>query len=308
VPGLDERIRDELHRLVEPGDPAVLFERTIALRRRRRRVRGGARALLAVAVVVGTVAGGYGLVQVFRPSSSPISPPVVESPNPTASPSGAPGPNRVTQVLGPHCELTKGPGDFDGDGRRDTAFVYERRPRGGCPEMGIPNDDPHRLTVIFGSRKRLDRPLAGCQFGCSVFAVPDLNQDGTDELAITVQEGASTVTFEVFAYLEGRFDPIELRPPGTRMQAPGPIHFSWYGSVTHQDFFRCRTSPAGDHLVVQITAGTDGRRWSVTETTLAFDGSGFTLTSKRHLTARVLVHDDPFSAPNDMCGAPLLGG
>jgi len=234
--------------------------------------------------------------------------PVAGSPIPSVSRSPSPSSTgTLTRLLGPHCDLTKGSGDFDGDGRQDVAYVYERRPRGGCPTPGMPNPDPHRLTVIFGSGMRVDRPLPECDFACWVFAVPDLNRDGTDELAITVQEGASTVTFDLFAYLSGRFDPLELRPPGTKVQGPGPIHFTWYGSVTHEDFFRCRTAAAGDHLVVEIAAGTGGRRWHVTETVFEFDGTAFAFRSERHLTARVRAHDDPFSAPNEMCGAPLGG-
>jgi Tol biopolymer transport system component len=66
VARLDDRLRRDLERATRPADPAGVYEELIRRRERRRisrRIEAGA---LALVVIAGTVAGVYGLSQVFR--------------------------------------------------------------------------------------------------------------------------------------------------------------------------------------------------------------------------------------------------
>lgn len=65
MPGIDERLTRELRRLEPPADPTGAYERVVAKRERRRIIRRAQHGVLAVVVVLGTVAGVYGLSRVF---------------------------------------------------------------------------------------------------------------------------------------------------------------------------------------------------------------------------------------------------
>ena len=80
---LDERLRHELDQAAQPADPSGIYEHLIRRRERRQIGRKVGRGVLAVAVVVGSIAGVYGLSQVFEsgegtpgvdPSPVPITP------------------------------------------------------------------------------------------------------------------------------------------------------------------------------------------------------------------------------------------
>lgn len=62
---LDERLRRELERAGRPADPSGVYEHLIRRRERRRILRKVQAGALAVAVVVGSAAGVYGLSRVF---------------------------------------------------------------------------------------------------------------------------------------------------------------------------------------------------------------------------------------------------
>jgi hypothetical protein len=69
---LDERLRRELDRAAEPADPSGIYEQLIRRRERRQIGRKVQKGVLAVAVVVGSVAGVYGLSQIFEPGEGTL--------------------------------------------------------------------------------------------------------------------------------------------------------------------------------------------------------------------------------------------
>jgi WD40 repeat protein len=79
---LDERLRRELDRAAQPADPSGIYEHLIRRRERRQIGRKVQTGVLAVAVVVGSIAGVYGLSQVFEPGEG--NPGVDPSPVPIA--------------------------------------------------------------------------------------------------------------------------------------------------------------------------------------------------------------------------------
>jgi Tol biopolymer transport system component len=66
VARLDDRLRRDLARAARPADPAGVYEELIRRRERRRIVRSIQAGALALVVIAGTLAGVYGLSQVFR--------------------------------------------------------------------------------------------------------------------------------------------------------------------------------------------------------------------------------------------------
>jgi dipeptidyl aminopeptidase/acylaminoacyl peptidase len=74
VPGIDERMTQELRRLEPPADPSGAYERVVAKRERRRIIRRAQHGVLAFVVVMGTVAGVFGLNRVFRAGTDAIVP------------------------------------------------------------------------------------------------------------------------------------------------------------------------------------------------------------------------------------------
>ncbi len=74
MPGIDERMTRELRRLEPPADPAGAYERVVAKRERRRIIRRAQHGVLAFVVVMGTMAGVFGLNRVFRAGPDAIVP------------------------------------------------------------------------------------------------------------------------------------------------------------------------------------------------------------------------------------------
>jgi hypothetical protein len=106
-----------------------------------------------------------------------------------------------------------------------------------------------------------------------VFATPDLDGDAANEVAIQLAFGASTTSFAIY-----RFDPLasvetgalvrlEIAEPGdpwdpTYGLAPGPATFTWYGSVTHQQWLSCAEDPEHLPAPAGVLLGPGGPRGS----------------------------------------------
>ncbi|MBI4260474.1 MAG: PD40 domain-containing protein [Actinobacteria bacterium] len=76
---LDERLRSDLRRAADPGDPTGAFDEVVRRRGRRALARRVQRAGLAVVVVAGSVLGVVGLVRLFGGASTTPAAPVGES-------------------------------------------------------------------------------------------------------------------------------------------------------------------------------------------------------------------------------------
>lgn len=149
-------------------------------------------------------------------------------------------------------------GDFDGDGRGDTASVYSTRSL--CDEAAGRH---WFLLVTLDRGGKLRRPLRkdrpafsegghGCEFRCMVSAATDLNRDGRDELEVSLQQGASQEQRGFYGVVGER-----LRRFGAGGQRQ-PLSFSYGGSVMHGAYVVCRAE-RGRHFVV-------GVEWGVTST------------------------------------------
>jgi hypothetical protein len=159
-------------------------------------------------------------------------------------------------------------GDFDGDGREDTALA-------GRPACGT----RHALVVVLSDGPRLrrwldDSDLAGawhehgvCDPGCAVGA-GDLDADGRDELLVTFWRGASQQGFGVFRV--GRRGIRRIR-----LDDGGNVVFTTGGSLCCVSYVVCRADGGTDPRVVQVTTGHSGLATYWHEARYAFDGRSF---------------------------------
>lgn len=189
---LDDRLRRDLERAARPADPAGVYEELIRRRERRRILRRIEATALAVAVVAGTIAGTYGLSRVFWADTT--TPGGDGSPSVSTPPtSPRPSPPRTSDIgLGfPVCNLTSVQGQF-GEGQRVwRAFVATKRGDvGPCPNASEA-DNVVALDVTGDGQAETAYGPFGCQAGCSAFAAPDIDGDGTDELLVQDVASAS---------------------------------------------------------------------------------------------------------------------
>src|SRR5205823_14311154 len=149
------------------------------------------------------------------------------------------------------------------------------------------------------------------------FAAPDLNGDGTAELAVQVAAGASTEVFELYE-LEGvdtaggaRFVRIAVAPPGDPWNdqyglPPGPGLFAWGGSVADLHGATCVDREGQHQLVLRTglpsTATADS--YDVHDTFLTLAGDMLTAVGSDDVN----VSSQYPLVPPDLCGSPIQPG
>lgn len=307
MPSIDERLRKELERIASPADPSDALERVAEKRARRRVVRRAQRATLVVAVLAGTIAGAYGLTLVF-PSGPAGGVGGSTSPSVTSSPADP------RTAIGPACGISELSADLDGDGAPDTLLAY------APVDQGVSCDDPdlslaYRMSAFLATGERFDQAIPDCTwpYACRPFAAPDVDGDGSPEIAVQTMAGASTVQVRLYETVgqpwEGPMQAIRVSPPGDPDGGfpPGPATFELYGSVTHLGSLRCETGPEGSPALV-YSAGImqEPGTYRVHETWFTLEGGWLGVMDVRDDT---VTDTDPrfrrLEQGSDVCGAPI---
>ncbi len=323
--GDDRTLREALQRAAEPADVEGVFE-AVARRRSRFRLRTRlASVALAVAVLVGAGAATWALARTFGlGSGEPATNPPTVAPTPSAvPPSGAPvilpseeapspAPAWPTPSLSPSSEpecLERSVlrGDFDGNG---SAVARLSECTGG---------DARWIIDIDWGGPEGSWQLEECREGCSLLAAPDLNGDGTDELAV-VTVGFSIQEVVLYVAL-----PREIGPGTITVAAPGdpaggfepgePARFAFGGDGFTTYNVRCEDGSNGPVLIQtaaeSLPHDSPDAVWHVHETELRFSphtgpNGRFEVVSVDDYT---LPTTDPeqrplFAQHDEFCGAP----
>jgi hypothetical protein len=324
---VDDRIRDEMDRLTRPVPLNGVFEAVSGKKTRHRVARRVQGAALAVAVVAGSVAGGVGLVRLFDREGAPSQGPT--SPSPVQSSPGGAGVEQFPVI----CDESFLRADTDGDGNLDEVAVFSPGKTEACdsPEVG-----QHYVIHVSGNKDTvpgvpepevlygIDQDLPACTqpFACRLYAAPDLDGDGADELAVQVAKVGSTRSILFYRLgVERSSDPAGADRYSLRLMvvaAPGdPEH----GFLVTQATFPLNSAESpfkavaclGDQHNPRVVASTA----VLTDPAKELYDVHYTIFRPAGNALEVLRTEDhhdvgwgellPLQEPN-LCGAPLVAG
>jgi Tol biopolymer transport system component len=259
--------------------------------------------------------GDYGPVTATDSSPAPPSTEPSETPPPSST-ATSPAP---TETAEPTCRgRSTVRGDFDGDGKDDVAQLHE------CT-----GEDARRWVIdLDWNLPSGSWDLQECQEGCGLLVSPDLDANGTDELAV-VTLGFSIEPIVVYVALPRETGPaaIAVAPPGDPAGGfePGTTAtFSFGGDGFSTYNVRCEDRPEG-RVLIQTAAeslphDSPDAVWHVHETVLRFVGSSpltgpepsdgaFEVVSVKDYTVPT---EDPqqrplFAQHDEFCGEPVGG-
>lgn len=207
---------------------------------------------LASSVVIGTIAGVYGLLTVFG----------------TLEDGPAVGDERSSPSF-VECDASTVDADVNGDGSIDAVSVYWPSDTTCEP---IPEGVRYRTRVVIsagipGVVALEPQELPECETpvtACRAFGAPDVDGDGREEVAVAIAPGGPATFFGIY-----RFDPggvsggqalvrLTVEPPGDPWNEeygvpPGPAVFTAYGSVTHIHWTAC-FAEEGEHFLMAASA------------------------------------------------------
>ena len=304
---LDDRLSRELERAAPPADPTGAFEQVERKRVRRGRVRKLQAGALVVVVLAGTLGGVAVLREAFRSSLTPGASPTTQS-TPSATPSASPTPSGPVDIglAFPVCDVKTMTGDFDGNGTPDTFYTATKMSDApGCPAPGTATEV---LGVDLNGDGTVDA-VGGppvCPGGCEPFAAPDIDGDGTDEIAIVVDRPADgTQRIEVWRLVPASHGGSTALLPfvdGTGM----PATFAWGSDGTNTYGVSCTTRTHPPLLIGWQAIPTGSSSWHVSE-------HGYHIVDTDLRSA----FEDSYDVPGEetvfpdgggstMCGAPVV--
>jgi Tol biopolymer transport system component len=225
-------------------------------------------------------------------------------------------PERISGASFPPCNVTKVDATFLGPDSSDAAFMFGRKGDvGGCSSPG------EGFTFIgLGTRDGELSVVSGpidCVSGCRVFAAPDLDGDGTHELAVVTATGASTVHISLYRLggIDGpgsgplSWEAIEVASPGNREAGfpSGPVMFPLYGSVTHVEQLRCIDEAGARRVVATVAerAFDDPARYHVRQAVFEYrSGALLFISSRTYPVAEGALAAEGLEMGPHLCGAP----
>jgi hypothetical protein len=243
MPTLDERLQQELRDATPSRDPDAVHRHVASRRRQKERRRALGRVGLTVAVL-GAAVGA--VILAARTDDAAIVPP---TPRPADNATVVTEPHRIEGVPFEVCRSVSIPMSFGAEDEGRVLVVEE--PHGDartCEQDGGEGFQrlavaPDGSNVIALSERLRECPDAG---GCWPAATPDLDADGTDEVALGVgwrPEGWSQIVFYAVPQGEGAVRRIELRCDQTR-SCPSPWVFDVSARPESTAAITCRTDGA----------------------------------------------------------------
>ncbi|MDP9302232.1 MAG: hypothetical protein M3P43_15265, partial [Actinomycetota bacterium] len=190
-----------------------------------------------------------------------------------------------------------------------TAYVFTKKIDGKCPQAG---DGTNLVGVDVTGDGNIDatsEPLTDCfsPVACEAFAAPDVNGDGTSEIAVSTAgaDGYGVWLYTVTAD-PPTIEPVRVElPPGFKGFVPaGPLQFAWVDVVGHFGSAHCvRLNDGSTDFVID---GGDklGSTADVSSEVFALEGS--TMQALDAGKQRLPLSDLPLPG-RTLCGTPLYG-
>jgi hypothetical protein len=293
MPSIDDQLRTRLREgAPRPAGGGDLMERVGARKRRRASVRRAGTVGLVVVVLFGTTGAFIALARAFR--GEPI-------------PGTIPTPTQPPPDLGlgfPICDVMSMP--ITVAGAPGNAYVFSEA-TDGCPKPG----EGHRFVGADldgnGTVDATAPELTDCfsPVGCETFAAPDVNGDGTSEIAVSV---AGADGYGVWLYAVSTSPPaVEpitvVDPQGIGNMQTGPFQFAWVDVVGHSGGARCNTLPNGTTFTIFGVDKLDPNA-NVQFTDLRVSGTTATVIGASH--DKVPIADAPVPG-DELCGTRLYG-
>src|SRR6266508_26956 len=272
-------------------------------RARRQVVRRAQIGTLSLSVVIGTIAGVYGLLRVFGTLGE----------TPARNDKGS-------STSFTECDASTVEADVNGDGEMDAVRVYwpsdtacEPVPEGVRYQTRIVISAGTPAAVVLESHElpECETPLMACRS----FGAPDVDGYGRANVAIAITPGGPAAFFGIY-----RFDPgaasggqalvrLTVEPPGDPWNEeygfpPGPAVFTAYGSVTHIHWAAC-FAEEGEHFLVVATAlltEEDPHLYDVHTTVSRVDEASLEVV----MSDDARVPTDRPDATDELCGSTLF--
>ena len=193
-------------------------------------------------------------------------------------------------------------------GAAGNAYVFTRAD-GGCPKAG---EGDRFVAADLNDDGLVDTPpvqLHGCfpPIGCETFAAPDVNGDGTSEVAVSNAgaDGYGVWLFTINASPPA-ITPVDVEHPegiGGWVQN-GPFQFAWVDVATHFESVTCEISSDGQRYFLVHSGDKAGSDADVRSTALSLEGSVARVLDAGRST--VSLAEAPLPG-HQLCGAPLYG-
>jgi len=225
------------------------FDSLVRRARRRRRT-----AIIGTGLAVAAVATGvFSVVGATRDTTAPVvpAPSTQRVTSPSLTPPTTPTPSKQTVPVSGPCPLTslrqlpKGSGcaslahgDFDGDGLRDTLFVYANP----LDSEAIAEKWHVRLALASGAVKNSTLPLPRDGSNLEVVGAANPDRNARDDAFIVLHRGASDDFIGIFSVVGERL--TQLRGPDGR-----PFEIDHGGSVLFGSGLLCPAPHARPELV-----------------------------------------------------------
>jgi Tol biopolymer transport system component len=182
------------------------------------------------------------------------------------------------------------------------AYVFTVKGTDGCPEhadgiAGVDVDNDGAVDATYG-------PIKDCFFACEAFAAPDINADGTSEIAVST-EGADGYGVSLLAMSSSgppTLTTIRVEDPQGLAHLLDPLEFAWVDVATHFAGARCGNLDDGTPTLILDGGDKLPPDADVRSTTLVLNGTTATVVDVSSIT--MPLADAPVPG-NELCGTPV---
>jgi hypothetical protein len=293
---LDEELERRFRTSQRPVyvDPS-LFTRLVQRRSRRER----AKRVSAIAFVFALAAVGAGVFALVSRSDRNGTEPATSGASSYASQPAVGA--HLPGVPFPACHVTSTL-PFGGYTFYGTAYMFTQ----GLTESAQCPQDGHAFLALYKKAVLNAKPAImpiDCNARCEIFGTPDIDANGSAELAIVVRDAGwadSVILYRVEPTSATPFSQIAKVASGVRL----PFAFDWgSGGETYRSGASCLTTGRVHQLDIWH-ANLHGNYWRVVERIMNFDGKELRLD---HIERRTVVNTEqmPEGGETDFCGASV---